>query len=65
MMNDDDDPPSHFMIQSSLQVWSAVRGPPPVANFVWKPETAAHRTEPNWIQTNLATKRRNQTGGLI
>ncbi len=22
-------------------------------------------TQPNWIQTNLATKRRDQTGGLI
>ncbi|MCP3665526.1 MAG: hypothetical protein GY696_24020 [Gammaproteobacteria bacterium] len=34
MMNDDNDPPSHFMIQSSQQVWSAA-GLPNLSESSW------------------------------
>ncbi len=53
-----------YMFQSSQPVWSAARGQI-CLNPVCRVGCEDSRSEPNWIQTNLATKRRDQTGGLI
>ncbi|MCP3668582.1 MAG: hypothetical protein GY696_39890 [Gammaproteobacteria bacterium] len=64
----------HDYIYSGVAGGGGGRGPPrlelcpkqtPGGFTVHKNVAGALPTQPNWIQTNLATKRRDQTGGLI
>ncbi len=75
----DDDPHNQTMIQSSQQVLSTAvllnlsetsfaggcEGERSVPGLLTAEPQPIEPNPPNWVQTNLATKRRDQTGGLI